>query len=76
MGRTLPDDTQAAILLSLFDPPTLRKLRDRATETRKELADLSFDEVKSLLTKVLKIQNPSAVSDLLHLLSAKTPNTL
>ncbi len=58
MGRTLPDDTQAAILLSLFDPPTIRKLRARATETRKELADLSFAEVKDLLTKVLKNPKP------------------
>jgi hypothetical protein len=55
VGRALPEDTKAAILLSLFHPPTQRKLQARAKETSKqELQDLSFDEVKALVFKVLK----------------------
>ncbi len=58
VGRAQPDDPNAAILLSLFDQPTLSKLRARAKETGKDLQDLSFDEVRRLLRHCLSTTKP------------------
>jgi hypothetical protein len=58
ISATVQEDTQAAILLALFDNITLRKLTARSKETGDNLYDLSLEEVKTLVKTVFQVTPP------------------
>jgi hypothetical protein len=53
ISATVQENVQAALLLSLFDNPTLRKLTARALESGNDIHSLSLAEVTSLVKRVL-----------------------